>query len=93
MTAPVASAGMLIRRPAGEVFAAFVDPVVTARFWFTHGDAPLTPGARVVWTWGMYGASTAVQVKAIARGRAGLKSRPARRRAPRQPELALPLRS
>lgn len=69
MTAPVASAGMLIRRPASEVFAAFVDPAVTARFWFTHGDAPLTPGARVVWTWGMYGASTTVQVKAIEPGR------------------------
>ena len=62
---PAASAGMLIRRPAAEVFAAFVDPAVTARFWFTHGDAPLTPGARVTWTWAMYGASTEVRVKAV----------------------------
>lgn len=62
---PVASAGLLIRRPAAEVFTAFVDPGVTARFWFTHGDAPLTRGARVTWTWAMYGAVTTLQVKAL----------------------------
>ena len=35
MNAPVASAGMLIRRPTAEVFEAFVDPAITARFWFS----------------------------------------------------------
>ena len=65
MTAPVASAGMLIRRPVAEVFEAFVDPAVTARFWFSEGSGRLAPGARVTWTWGMYGISTQVQVKAI----------------------------
>ena len=55
MTAPVASAGMLIRRPVAEVFEAFVDPVVTSRFWFSEGSGRLAPGARVTWSWGMYG--------------------------------------
>lgn len=65
MTAPVASAGMLIRRRVAEVFQAFVDPTVTTRFWFTDSTGPLEPGARVSWTWAMYGASDAVVVKAI----------------------------
>lgn len=65
MTAPVASAGMLIRRPVAEVFQAFADPAVTARFWFTEGSGALEPGAVVDWTWAMYGASTEVTVKAV----------------------------
>lgn len=32
---PVVVAHMLIRRPAAEVYAAFVDPAVTTRFWFS----------------------------------------------------------
>lgn len=69
MTAPVASAGMLIRRPAGEVFEAFADPAVTSRFWFTKGSGRLEPGARVRWDWEMYGVGTNVLVKAIEPGR------------------------
>lgn len=65
MSGPVATAGMLIRRPAAAVFEAFVDPAVTARFWFSEGSGRLAPGVRVTWTWGMYGASTEVLVKAI----------------------------
>lgn len=65
MTAPVASAGMLIRRPVAEVFEAFVDPAITARFWFSDGSGRLEPGARVRWNWAMYGAGTDVVVKAV----------------------------
>lgn len=68
MNGPVATAGMLIRRPARTVFEAFVDPAVTARFWFSEGSGRLAPGARVTWTWGMYGVSSAVQVKAMEAG-------------------------
>ena len=67
--APVASAGMLIRRPVAEVFEAFVDPAVTSRFWFTRGSGRLEPGARVRWDWEMYGVGTDVRVKAIEWGR------------------------
>jgi uncharacterized protein YndB with AHSA1/START domain len=66
---PVASAGMLIRRPVAEVFEAFVDPALTARFWFSRGSSPLEPDARVRWEWEMYGAGTDVVVKAIEPGR------------------------
>lgn len=69
MTAPVASAGMLIRRPVAEVFEAFADPAVTARFWFTSGGGKLEPGARVRWEWAMYGVGSEVRVKAVEPGR------------------------
>lgn len=69
MTAPFASAGMLIRRPVTEVFEAFADPAVTSRFWFTRGSGRLEPGARVRWDWEMYGVGTDVVVKAIEPGR------------------------
>lgn len=61
----VASAGMLIRRPVAEVFEAFLDPAITARFWFSDGSGRLEPGARVRWNWAMYGAGTDVVVKAV----------------------------
>lgn len=65
MTAPVAQAGMLIRRPAAAVFEAFIDPRVTARFWFSQGSGRLSPGARVTWTWSMYGFTSPVVVTAF----------------------------
>lgn len=65
MKAPVASAGMLIRRPVAEVFEAFADPAETSRFWFTRGSGRLEPGVRVRWDWEMYGVGTDVLVKAI----------------------------
>ena len=65
MTEPVVSTCMLIRRPVREAFQAFVDPAVTTRFWFTHSTGPLSPGARITWTWSMYGVSTEVEVQAV----------------------------
>jgi uncharacterized protein YndB with AHSA1/START domain len=56
---------MLIRRPVAEVFEAFVDPAVTAKFWFSRGSARLAPGKQVEWHWDMYGFSVPVTVKAI----------------------------
>jgi uncharacterized protein YndB with AHSA1/START domain len=62
MSAPEMHAEMLIRKPAAEVFQAFVDPAITTRFWYTKSSGPLAPGAEVRWEWEMYGASTAVRV-------------------------------
>ena len=56
---------MLIRKPVADVFEAFIDPLVTTKFWFTKGSGRLEAGKQVVWTWEMYGASTHVTVKAI----------------------------
>ena len=44
---PVATTGMLIRRPATEVFEAFVNPEITTKFWFTKGSGPLQVGKQV----------------------------------------------
>ncbi len=62
---PIAQTAMLIRRPAAEVFAAFTDPALTTRFWFTGSSGKLAPGAHVRWEWAMYGVSTGVTVKEI----------------------------
>jgi uncharacterized protein YndB with AHSA1/START domain len=66
---PMAKTGMLIRRPVADVFAAFVDPEITTKFWFTKSSGRLEPGKRVKWEWEMYNASTTVDVKAIEPGR------------------------
>jgi uncharacterized protein YndB with AHSA1/START domain len=63
--APVARAEMLIRRPASEVFNAFVDPEVTTKFWFTRGSEKLEAGKSVQWDWEMYNVSARINVKAI----------------------------
>ena len=62
---PVAETGMLIRKPVAEVFAAFVDPAITTKFWFTKSSGKLEPGATVLWEWEMYGVSSEVVVKAL----------------------------
>jgi len=63
--APIAKAEMLIRKPVAEVFAAFVDPETTRRFWFTKSTGRLDAGKHIVWTWEMYGMSIEVDVKAV----------------------------
>src|SRR5262245_56242565 len=62
---PKTDTGMLIRRPAAEVFEAFVDPDVTTKFWFTKGSGRLEAGKQVQWEWEMYGISVPVTVKAV----------------------------
>jgi uncharacterized protein YndB with AHSA1/START domain len=59
---PIVKTQMLIRRPAAEVFEAFVDPAVTTNFWFTRSSGRLEPGARIEWAWEMYGVATEVRV-------------------------------
>jgi uncharacterized protein YndB with AHSA1/START domain len=60
---PNVEASTLIRRPPSEVFAAFVDPAITTRFWFTKSSGSLAPGATVRWEWEMYGVSDTVVVQ------------------------------
>ncbi len=60
--APAVKTGMLIRRPAAEVFEAFIDPEITSRFWFTRGSGRLVAGRQVQWEWEMYGVSIPVDV-------------------------------
>lgn len=62
---PIAKAEMLIRKPVSDVFEAFIDPAITAKFWFSKGSGKLEPGAHVRWDWDMYGVSEQVHVKAF----------------------------
>ena len=62
MPDPAARAELLIRRPVADVFEAFIDPEITARFWFSRGTARLAAGTELEWIWEMYGASTRVRV-------------------------------
>ena len=62
---PVAKSEMLIRRPVAEVFAAFIEPSITSRFWFTKGSGRLEAGKEVQWDWEMYNFSVPVRVKEV----------------------------
>ena len=67
--APSTRVGMLIRRPAPDVFAALTDPALTSRFWFTKSSGPVTRGAELTWTWEMYEVSSAVSVTDVEEDR------------------------
>jgi uncharacterized protein YndB with AHSA1/START domain len=62
---PMTKTGMLIRTPVADVFEAFVNPDITAKFWFTKGSGRLEAGKQVQWDWEMYGISIPVTAKAI----------------------------
>jgi len=64
----VARAAMLIRRPALDCYEAFVDPAITSKFWFSAGSDRLDAGRQVIWTWGMYGVSSTIDVKELVPG-------------------------
>jgi uncharacterized protein YndB with AHSA1/START domain len=59
---PFASTGMLIRKPANEVFEAIVNPNLTTQFWFTKSNGRLEVGRPVRWEWEMY--DVAIEVTA-----------------------------
>lgn len=53
---------MLIFRPPGEVFAAFVNPQQLRKFWLSDASGPLAPRARVQWSFMVPGATARVAV-------------------------------
>lgn len=59
---PEVRTGMGIHRPPGEVFAAFVDPAVTTRFWIADSSGPLGPAATVTWDFNTDGARASIFV-------------------------------
>jgi uncharacterized protein YndB with AHSA1/START domain len=65
MPKPMVKAQMLIRKPAREVFEAFVDPEITTQFWFTKSSGRLETAKEIRWDWKMYGVGTDVRVKEI----------------------------
>ena len=65
LTRPVVRAEMLIRRPASQVYQAFVDPATTSKFWFTRSSGPMKQGSKVTWYWDMYGVCAEIDVVAL----------------------------
>jgi hypothetical protein len=45
------------------VFAAFINPEVTTKFWFTKSSGPREAARQVKWEWEIYDASTLVTAK------------------------------
>lgn len=66
---PIVTAGLLIRKPAAEVFEAFVDPEIITKFWFSRSTGRLVAGQRVVWHWDIYNVAAQVQVMEIEQHR------------------------
>lgn len=64
-TTAYVEAQMLIRKPVEEVFEAFINPGVTANFWFTKSTGKLEEGKIITWEWEMYGAKSDVKVNQI----------------------------
>jgi uncharacterized protein YndB with AHSA1/START domain len=62
---PITNTGMLIRKPAADVFEAFVNPDITTKFWFTKSSGRLEVGKHIQWDWEMYGVSIPVSAKVI----------------------------
>jgi uncharacterized protein YndB with AHSA1/START domain len=62
MNQTTVQASMLIRRPPGEVFSAFVNPQTLRKFWLSDASGPLAPGARVQWQFMVPGATEKVSV-------------------------------
>lgn len=60
---PIVRSEMLIRKPAEEVFEAFINPEITTKFWFTKSSDRLEIGKRILWEWEMYGVSDEIYVK------------------------------
>lgn len=60
--APVATAGMLIRKPVNEVFEAFVSADTITNFWFDRSSGRLEKGASVEWHWDLFDMTVDVQV-------------------------------
>ena len=68
-SSPIVKTQMLIRKPAAEVFEAFVDPAITTQFWFTKSSGRIEAGKMIQWEWEMYGVSAQVTVEAIEKNK------------------------
>jgi len=61
----IARGKMLIRRPAADVFNAFVQPELIKKFWLKDTTGPLKQGAQIEWEFMVPGATERVQVTAF----------------------------
>ena len=59
---PLVECQMMIRKHISAVFQAFIDPIITTKFWFTKSSGQLEKGKTVTWEWEMYNVSAVVNV-------------------------------
>lgn len=59
---PTVDISMLVRRPAQQVWDAFVDPEQIRRLWLAESTARLTVGAKAHWVFKVAGSETDVEV-------------------------------
>lgn len=64
-TKPTAKASLLIRKPAADVYEAFIDPAFTTQFWFSRSTGKLEAGKPVAWYWDDYGVSAEVTAQTL----------------------------
>jgi uncharacterized protein YndB with AHSA1/START domain len=62
---PIARASMLVRKPAAEVYEAFIEPAQLTRFWLARASARLSAGASVEWEFMVPGARDRVSVREL----------------------------
>jgi uncharacterized protein YndB with AHSA1/START domain len=67
--APIGKAAMLIRRPASEVYRAFVEPEMLTRFWLSAASGPLAVGRSVKWDFMVPGATVQSEAMALEEAR------------------------
>lgn len=60
---------MRIRKPASEVFEAFVDPAKIGRFWFSSSSARWEPGKTITLRYDEYGAQGDIRIEDIEANR------------------------
>lgn len=68
-SAPSAQSELLIRRPAADVYTAFVSPRQLARFWLAKASGPLAVGKKVRWHFPVPGVSDTVTARVLEPGR------------------------
>jgi uncharacterized protein YndB with AHSA1/START domain len=56
---------MMIRRPVEAVFAAFMDPGITSKFWFSRSSGAVEEGKVLRWEWEKYGAVADVYIETV----------------------------
>jgi uncharacterized protein YndB with AHSA1/START domain len=65
MSSPSAKVSTLVRRPAADVYGAFVEPAMLTRFWLSRASGPLALGATVEWDFMVAGVKDTVVVTAL----------------------------
>jgi len=65
MKPPIATIELLIRRPAGDAYRAFVEPEILTKFWLRRASEPLSLNRSVRWEFLVAGAAARVTVREL----------------------------